>query len=263
MRMRATFVVAAALAAANAASAQYLAFDFVNSVWDHSAFGGPSANVGWQNGRLGGTSVNPMTGLSATITYESAGTAVRIAGSLGRTVIGSTGETVLRGNASTDYNAGATLDNYVVFRVHFNQLVSAAAIRIYDVDEDNNPDDPGSPSWQDYVTVRAFNGGTPVAVSYTVTDPANQAVISHLGTTGLVGLNQINKSDVGGDAFASSNLLIDEYQLIFTQGPEGFNAGSHTIGLYSVLVAIPEPGSLALAGGAALALLVRRRVRRA
>jgi hypothetical protein len=57
--------------------------------------------------------------------------------------------------------------------------------------------------------------------------------------------------------------LIDEYELIFTQGPEGVNAGSHTIGLYSVLVAIPEPGSIALAAAAGGLVLLRRRIRRA
>jgi hypothetical protein len=249
-----------AIACAGGVRGQAAIFDFVNDTWDHSAFGGPASNAGWGNGFLGGTSIDSGSGLTATVSLVAFGTAVRVAPSLERQATTDTNETFVRGFVTTDFNSGATLDNYVVFRVQFSTAVAVGPIRIYDVD------DTTGAAWQDFVSVRPYLNGVLQPVAYSVSNATNQRIRDasnpYLGQQGVMGINGVNQvTNTLADAFATVGSDITSYDIVFTQGPQGSSAIQHLIGLYPVIAQIPEPGATALAGVGLMLLWVRSRVR--
>ena len=245
------------LAAPPNACAQSLLFDFNNTIWNHSAFGGPASSVGWTAGQNGGTATHAATGLKVTVSYLGFGTANLDAGSLRNSTL-SNGEVSLAGLVNNDFNAGATITNYAIFRVRFSRAVQVGTIRAYDVD------DTSGTSWQDFISIQPTLGGSAVAVNYAVSNATNQQITTYKGVAGVLGVNNVNPGlNTTADVFASvGSASIDQYEMLFTQGPQGTSAVLHGVGLYSILVtSVPEPGSVALVGFAAAAAWWRTRRR--
>lgn len=218
------------------------------NTWNHTAFGGNAANVGWQTGMQGGTTTD-TSGVSLTVQHQRFGTAAASTNNM--SLQPGNGSNLLYWSATGDYdtNVGAP-SNYGTVTLTFSSAVTVTNFGLRDVDDGTGT------SWQDFISVRALNGASSVGVTYNRADTTNQQLSTQHGMSGVLGINNINKTDADdtgnvGFTFAGA---VTSLQITFLDGPGGASAVQHHIMLQNLTITpVPEASSLVL-GGLALGL---------
>ena len=262
-----TFIawMSAAFATFNVAEAGVITWS--GNTFNHSAFGGSGASAGWQAGMQGGSTLDAVSGVTMTAVHQ------RVNSNAGANNMslqpfgaGATPPRFLYWAITSDYEAGATLDDYSTMTLTFTSAVTVTGFAIRDVDDGTGT------SWQDFVAVRAQNGAANVGVSYTLGNGgADQDLHTRFGLNGVLGVNDLNypstdPNAANADVGVTFGGAITTMTVTFLQGAGGSQAANHLIFLSNLTVTpVPEPSTLVLVGlvGAAAALVSRRRKRRA
>jgi hypothetical protein len=237
--------------------------DIVN--WDSGDWNGGSAN-GYTSGSPTGTTNGGAVSVQWSVFGTADGTHAFLGGTQPRVLntvgAGGAGNGVLTLATSGDANSG-TLSNYAMFELNFTTPVNLAngALTIQDVDF------AASDVWQDFVAVQAFNGVSPIAVSYSILAP--HALTTQFGLAGVKGTGLVSNSGPGqadGDVGVNFNGSVNRIVIYFFQGPD-FTAqtgNDHGIWLKDVTYssAVPEPSTWMTLGLGAVSLAGLRRLRR-
>jgi hypothetical protein len=233
--------------------------------WDQGNWNGGTAN-GYTSGSATGTT----TGGAVSVQWTLFGTADGTHGGLGGVqprvlnTVGATGvgNGVLTLATSGDRSVGS-LSNYATFEFNFAGPVNLAngALTIQDVDF------ASVSSWQDFVAVQAFNGVSPVAVTYSTL--AAHSLTTQFGLAGVKGISPVPNSGVGeanGNVGVNFGGTVDRIVIYYLQGPDltSGTGGDHGVWLKDVTytAAVPEPStwiSLGLGMISLGALKLRRR----